>query len=213
MAAAGRDFLSRRPRRLHTAFHLCPSSTLLAWDLLCLGRPVIGESFSHGALSNRLEVWMDDAPLLIERLHLADGRLASVAQYPWVGTLLFYPASEALLDGVRERLTTLGNYAGATLTDGLLTVRFLSDDNLLCQRAMRDIWQLCAASDRKVPGPSPNLVDLRERYGTDPQRERQAAVVYRRTGGGTSPGPRPEAELPGSRGLNQRLYYGRRPRR
>lgn len=127
--------------RLHTAFHLCPSSTLLAWDLLCLGRPVIGESFSHGALSNRLEVWMDDAPLLIERLHLADGRLASVAQYPWVGTLLFYPASEALLDGVRERLTTLGNYAGATLTDGLLTVRFLSDDNLLCQRAMRDIWQ------------------------------------------------------------------------
>ena len=118
---------------LHTAFHLCASSTLLAWDLLCLGRPVIGENFSHGALSNRLEVWMDDAPLLIERLHLADGRLASVAQYPWVGTLLFYPASEAL--------TTLGNYAGATLTDGLLTVRFLSDDNLLCQRAMRDIWQ------------------------------------------------------------------------
>jgi urease accessory protein len=126
---------------LHTAFHLCASSTLLAWDLLCLGRPVIGENFSHGALSNRLEVWMDDAPLLIERLHLADGRLASVAQYPWVGTLLFYPASEALLDGVRERLTTLGNYAGATLTDGLLTVRFLSDDNLLCQRAMRDIWR------------------------------------------------------------------------
>ena len=126
---------------LHTAFHLCASSTLLAWDLLCLGRPVIGENFSHGALSNRLEVWMDDAPLLIERLHLADGRLASVAQYPWVGTLLFYPASEALLDGVRERLTTLGNYAGATLTDGLLPVRFLSDDNLLCQRAMRDIWR------------------------------------------------------------------------
>jgi urease accessory protein len=37
-----------------------PSSTLLAWDLLCLGRPVIGETFSHGALSNRLEVWVDD---------------------------------------------------------------------------------------------------------------------------------------------------------
>ena len=126
---------------IQSVFHIASESRLLAWDLLCLGRPVIGESFSHGALSNRLEAWMDDAPLLIERLHLADGRLASVAQYPWVGTLLFYPASEALLDGVRERLTTLGNYAGATLTDGLLTVRFLSDDNLLCQRAMRDIWQ------------------------------------------------------------------------
>ena len=126
---------------LHTAFHLAASSTLLAWDLLCLGRPVIGEAFSHGALANRLEVWVDGSPLLIERLSLADGQLACVAQQPWVGTMLFYPANETLLEGVREKLTPLANYAGATLTDGLLTVRFLSDDNLLCQRAMRDIWQ------------------------------------------------------------------------
>ncbi|QGN39805.1 urease accessory protein UreD [Klebsiella oxytoca] len=126
---------------LHTVFHLTSSSTLLAWDLLCLGRPVIGESFSHGALTNRLEVWIDGSPLLIERLSLADGELACVAQQPWVGTMLFYPANETLLEGVREKLTPLANYAGATLTDGLLTVRFLSDDNLLCQRVMRDIWQ------------------------------------------------------------------------
>ena len=124
-----------------TAFHLAASSTLLAWDLLCLGRPVIGEAFSHGALANRLEVWVDGSPLLIERLSLADGQLACVAQQPWVGTMLFYPANETLLEGVREKLTPLANYAGATLTDGLLTVRFLSDDNLRCQRAMRDIWQ------------------------------------------------------------------------
>jgi urease accessory protein len=126
---------------LSTAFHLAASSTLLAWDLLCLGRPVIGEAFSHGALANRLEVWVDGSPLLIERLSLADGQLACVAQQPWVGTMLFYPANETLLEGVREKLTPLANYAGATLTDGLLTVRFLSDDNLRCQRAMRDIWQ------------------------------------------------------------------------
>lgn len=126
---------------LSTAFHLSASSTLLAWDLLCLGRPVIGEAFSYGALANRLEVWVDGSPLLIERLSLADGQLACVAQQPWVGTMLFYPANETLLEGVREKLTPLANYAGATLTDGLLTVRFLSDDNLLCQRAMRDIWQ------------------------------------------------------------------------
>ena len=124
-----------------TAFHLAASSTLLAWDLLCLGRPVIGEAFSHGALANRLEVWVDGSPLLIERLSLADGQLACVAQQPWVGTMLFYPANETLLEGVREKLTPLAKYAGATLTDGLLTVRFLSDDNLRCQRAMRDIWQ------------------------------------------------------------------------
>lgn len=126
---------------LRTEFHLSSSSKLLAWDLLCLGRPVIGEAFNYGAIANRLEVWVDDAPLLIERLSLADGELASVAEQPWVGTLLFYPANEMLLEGVRDKLTPLENYAGATLTDGLLTVRFLSNNNLLCQQAMRDIWQ------------------------------------------------------------------------
>lgn len=127
--------------RLRSVFHLHPSSSLLAWELLCLGRPVIGETFSHGTLDSRLEVWLDDQPLLVERQHLADGDLTPVAEHPWIGTLLCYPANDALLDGVRERLTPLENFAGATLTDGLLSVRFLSHDNLICQQAMRDIWQ------------------------------------------------------------------------
>ncbi|HDY8331557.1 TPA: urease accessory protein UreD, partial [Klebsiella pneumoniae] len=104
-------------------------------------RPVIGETFSHGTLSNRLEVWVDDEPLLVERLQLQEGELSSVAERPWVGTLLCYPATDALLDGVRDALAPLGLYAGASLTDRLLTVRFLSDDNLICQRVMRDVWQ------------------------------------------------------------------------
>lgn len=43
------------------------------------------------------------------------------------------PGNETQLEDIREKLTPLENYAGATLTDGLLTVRFLSDDNLRCQ--------------------------------------------------------------------------------
>ena len=35
----------------------------------------------------------------------------------------------------------LGDYAGATLNDSLLTIRFLADDNLIVQRVIRDIWQ------------------------------------------------------------------------
>ena len=102
---------------------------------------MIGETFSHGTLESRLEVWVDDEPRLIERQHLSDGDLTPVAGRPWLGTLLFYPAKEEHLDAVRERLAPLENYAGATLVDDLLSVRFLSDDNLICQRVMRDIWQ------------------------------------------------------------------------
>lgn len=127
--------------RLRSVFHLQATSTLLAWELYCLGRPVINETFSHGALESRLEVWREGEPLLIERQHLSGGDLSPVAGHPWIGTLLFHPASDALLEDVRERLCAFEHFAGATLTDGLLSVRFLSHDNLICQRAMRDIWQ------------------------------------------------------------------------
>jgi len=126
---------------LRSVFHLQRSSTLLAWELFCLGRPVIGEIFSHGQIESRLEVWIDGEPLLIERQHLADGDLTPVAEHPWIGTLLFYPASETQLEEAREALAPLEHFAGATLTDGLLSVRFLAHDNLICQQAMRDIWQ------------------------------------------------------------------------
>ncbi|UTI06458.1 urease accessory protein UreD [Enterobacter hormaechei] len=126
---------------LRSVFHLHATSTLLAWELYCLGRPVINETFSHGTLENRFEVWVDGEPRLIERLHLSGGDLTPVADHPWVGTLLFYPAREALLDAVRALLAPLENFGGATLTDDLLSVRFLSHDNLICQRVMRDIWQ------------------------------------------------------------------------
>jgi len=126
---------------LRSVFHLHATSTLLAWELYCLGRPVINETFSHGTLDSRLEVWRDGEPLLIERQYLAGGDLSPVAGHPWLGTLLFYPANEDHLEEAREGLAALANFAGASLTDGLLSVRFLSHDNLICQRAMRDIWQ------------------------------------------------------------------------
>ena len=126
---------------LRSVFHLQRSSTLLAWELFCLGRPVIGEIFSHGQIESRLEVWIDGEPLLIERQHLADGDLTPVAEHPWIGTLLFYPASETQLEEAREALAPLEHFAGATLTEGLLSVRFLAHDNLICQQAMREIWQ------------------------------------------------------------------------
>ena len=126
---------------LRSIFHLHATSTLLAWELYCLGRPVMQEAFSHGTLESRLEVWRDGEPLLVERQHLADGDLSPVADHPWIGTLLFYPADETHLEATRSMLAPLENFAGATLTDGLLSVRFLSHDNLICQRVMRHIWQ------------------------------------------------------------------------
>jgi urease accessory protein len=85
---------------------------------------VIGETFSHGTLESRLEVWVDDEPRLIERQHLSDGDLTPVAGHPWLGTLLFYPAKKNISTRYANG-SPAGQFAGATLTDDLLSVRFL----------------------------------------------------------------------------------------
>ena len=112
MATAGHHYLPGANATLRSVFHLKASSTLLAWELYCLGRPVIGETFSHGTLESRLEVWVEDEPRLIERQHLSNGDLTPVAGHPWIGTLLFYPANEEHLDTVRTLLAPLGHFAG-----------------------------------------------------------------------------------------------------
>ena len=85
------------------------------------------------------------AAALIERLILQEGNLSGVAHHPWVGTLLCYPANEHMLEGTRERLMALGDYAGATLNDSLLTIRFLANDNPLFSA-------LCVTSGNFAPG-------------------------------------------------------------
>lgn len=78
---------------------------------------------------------------------------------------------------MRDALAPLGLYAGASLTDRLLTVRFLSDDNLICQQVMRDVWQFLRPHLTGKSPYSPNLADLRERYGTDP-REKDKLLLF-----------------------------------
>ncbi|MCM4439203.1 hypothetical protein MMR65_26220, partial [Escherichia coli] len=55
-------------------------------------------------LANRLEIWVDGSPLLIERLHVANGELTCVARKPWVGTMLFYLGNETQLAMLLDKL-------------------------------------------------------------------------------------------------------------
>ncbi|CBG90319.1 urease accessory protein UreD [Citrobacter rodentium ICC168] len=143
--------------RICSTFHLTAESRLLGWDVICFGRPVMQETFSHGVLNNRLGIRRDGLPLLIEGLRITQGQLSRIAHQPWCGTLFCCPATETMLDGVRERLTPFGEYAGATLVDSLLVVRFLADDNLLIQRAMRDIWRFLRPQLTQKPPHLPRI--------------------------------------------------------
>ncbi|PWB32375.1 urease accessory protein [Pseudomonas sp. SDI] len=125
---------------LHSRFSLAPGARLLAWETLCLGRPVMGERFSHGALDSRLQIDLSGDLGLHERLRIAGGHLEKLAGYPLQATFCAAPASPELLDQVRELLAELPAPAGATLLGPLLVVRLLDHDNQRLQTTLQRIW-------------------------------------------------------------------------
>ena len=126
--------------RLENRFSLAPGARLLAWETLCLGRPVMHETFSHGALDSRLHIDVPDDHGLQERLRIEGGQLQKLGGYPLQATFCAYPASEALLDQTRDLIDDVGVPAGATLLGQLLVVRLLDHDNQRLQLTLQRIW-------------------------------------------------------------------------
>ncbi len=126
---------------LENRFSLAPGARLLAWETLCLGRPVMGESFSHGALDSRLVIDMPDDPGLHERLRIDGGYLSKLAGYPLQATFCAAPATPELLEQARALLESLTVPAGATLLGQLLVVRLLDHDNQRLQSTLARLWQ------------------------------------------------------------------------
>ncbi|MFK8330550.1 urease accessory protein UreD [Pseudomonas sp. BJa5] len=126
--------------RLQNRFSLAPGARLLAWETLCLGRPVINESFSHGALDSRLHIELPDDPGLQERLRIEGGQLQKLAGYPLQATFCAYPANDALLEQARALIDELCVPSGATLLGQLLVVRLLDHDNLRLQLTLQRLW-------------------------------------------------------------------------
>ncbi|TDF81871.1 urease accessory protein UreD [Pseudomonas sp. H9] len=126
--------------RLENRFSLEPGARLLAWETLCLGRPVMNEVFSHGAVDSRLQIDVPTSPGLCERLRISGGQLEKLGGYPLQATFCAYPATEALLEQTRALIDDLSVPAAATLLDELLVVRLLDHDNQRLQFNLQRIW-------------------------------------------------------------------------
>ncbi len=59
--------------RLATRIDLEGSARFCGWEILGLGRPACGETFRHGRIDFRFDVFRNGQPLLLERLRGADG--------------------------------------------------------------------------------------------------------------------------------------------
>ncbi len=142
---------------LDSCFTLEPGARLLAWEALCLGRPVMNERFEQGALDSRLRIDMPGDPGLHERLRIEGGRLDKVADHPLLATFCAAPADQALLEQVRPLLEALGNPAGATLLGQLLVIRLLDHDNQHLQRTLQRLWHVLRPAVLGLPACPPRI--------------------------------------------------------
>lgn len=136
-----------------TRVELAAGAAFVGWEMVCLGRPASGERFSRGEVVQRLEVYRDDRPLVLERARYCGAGLELDASWGLggcsvVGTLLCVAADDRPLDP--ERLAELraclsesaGVQATATQLAGAVACRYLGDRAEPGMRAFRSAWAL-----------------------------------------------------------------------
>jgi len=131
-----------------TEIHLRGSARIAAWEIQCLGRPVIGERFEDGALDARLDLRRDGRPILRERLRVAGAGILDGASglrgYPVSATLLMTAADAAFLSkarGIAEPGADQQRVHGITLIEDVAVVRALADSTTSVRRLFGALWQ------------------------------------------------------------------------
>jgi urease accessory protein len=145
---------------LRSRFELGPGASLLAWDLLGLGRPGSGDGFRTGSCDAGLQVVAGGRPLLLERLRLEGGTRLLAA--PWglhgrgyAATMIASPATPEMRETLRGALqASRGTIFGCTLlpasgvrvpgdpVTGLLVCRWLAESGEGLWESLLQAWSL-----------------------------------------------------------------------
>ncbi|MDO6462352.1 urease accessory protein UreD [Granulosicoccaceae sp. 1_MG-2023] len=126
---------------LRTHIELGAGARLLAWEINCLGRPVIDERFDHGDALFGLDISREGVPLLRERLRVRADNADDISGLRGAAvnaTLLASGADQTLCDALQAHCSALKDAcAGVTLCGDILVLRYLGQDTADCHRLFR----------------------------------------------------------------------------
>lgn len=132
-----------------TRVTLTGTAGFIGWEILCLGRPAAGETYTHGEFVQRFEIWRDGAPLWWERNALAGG--APALHAPWglagrsvVATLVAVGRVPVVLPALRELLNAEqedGEFSVSQLRD-VLVCRYLGNSAEQARAGFIAAWRL-----------------------------------------------------------------------
>jgi urease accessory protein len=128
-----------------TRVQLCERSRFIGWEIVCYGRPASQLPYAEGQASQDFELWLDDVPLVIDRLRLDGSTEPMQARYglagaPVLATLFAYPANEALLESLRLIESPHASFA-ATCVDGALVARAAGRQVDRVRAVMENAWK------------------------------------------------------------------------
>jgi len=132
-----------------TRVTLTGTAGFIGWEILCLGRPAAGETYTHGEFVQRFEIWRDGAPLWWERNALAGG--APVLHAPWglagrsvVASMVAVGRAPSALPALRELLNAEqddGEFSVSQLRD-VLVCRYLGNSAEQARAGFIAAWRL-----------------------------------------------------------------------
>ena len=124
---------------------LSGNARVAAWEVYCLGRPAINESFDFGSLNFSLELWRDGMPILLDKLMIDKTELESVVGlrgFPVFGTFIISKTNKKVLDTVRAMIIETDScVTGVTQIEDIIIVRSLAKKTYLVQDLFKKIWQ------------------------------------------------------------------------
>lgn len=123
---------------------LAVGARFIGWEILSLGRPACGERFDAGLADTSWQIYSENQPLFLERLHLDAKSFAArwgLQGFSACGTLFASPANSGSLDAVRQ---LIGNSqsCGVTLIDDLLVCRAVDDRSDRLRGFFEQVWAL-----------------------------------------------------------------------
>ena len=148
--------------RQETAVHLHGDAGFMGWDILCLGRPAAGETFTQGWVRQGLSILVDGALALRERGLMEGGGTLLRDRCGWGG----WPVSALLvarwpdagvLELVREALGPCGDAGlrAVTHVHGFVVVRFLGREAMAGRQCLERAWASLRPVLRGLPAEPP----------------------------------------------------------
>jgi len=128
--------------RLLTQVHLEGNARFCGWEVLGLGRPALGETFEHGDVDFRLEIYRDGRPILLERQRSGHKGLPGLGDNTACATFITTGSDTAALEVARKQLADAsGATCASTLIGDVLIVRGLASRCEPLTQAFRKLWE------------------------------------------------------------------------